>query len=278
MAFIRLISICIPTLVLASACTQSQNRAESLPTSSIRYTQTDSSKTIEIQNVTYEVVGPGIIGRPKDEMLVLRKTTNSKQVVDEVGVAANTTVEAWPLGQDLKSMPVYTITTTGRDPLTMHGEIVVISRGLEDVEWWSVYKMGSGEHLLDTYAPIAAASINRELRTMRYVGLEVPPDDATDARFKANNIVGVLTYASSERVLREALITNEDAKAAQMMRSYFDSMRTVDFDGSRIRISITENYPSTPKAVTIEVPVTEDDLDLTGSKTPTGIHIAAWQR
>ena len=113
---------------------------------------------------------------------------------------------------------------------------------------------------------------------MRYVGLEVPPDDATDARLKAPDIVAVLTYASHERVLREVLMTSDDIKTAQIMRSYFDSMRTVDFDGSRIRISITEGYPSTPKAAIIEVPVTNDDLDLGRSKKSAGIELASWQR
>jgi len=267
------------TLAAASACTQQpQNSADSQPTSSIRYTQADSSKTIEVQNVTYEVIGPGIAGRPDDQRLVLRKTTNTKQVVDEVGMKANTTIEAWPLGTDLKSKSVYAISTEGTDPVTRHGEIVAILRGLEDVQWWSVYTLGTGQHLFDTHVPVAESSISREVRTMRYVGLEVPPDDVTDSRLKAPNVVGVLIYASSERVLREVLITNEAVKAARIMRSYFDSMRTVEFDGSRIRISITEGNPSTPKTATIEVPVTGDDLDLKRTKKSAGIQLASWQR
>jgi hypothetical protein len=263
----------------ATACTQQpQQSNDPQDTSSFRYSEDDPSKTIEIQNVTYEAMGPGIPGRPKDEMLVLRKKTATKQVVDEVGAEANTTVEAWPLGTDFNDKPVYSIMTSGVNPVTLHGEIVVVSRGLEDVEWWSVYKIGTGERLFDTYAPVARSSISREIRTMRYIGLEVPPDDATDARLKAANVVAVLTYASGDRVLREALVTNDDTKAAQVMRSYFDATRTVDFDGKRIRITIRENYPSTAKAVTIDVPVTNDDLDLPRSLTPAGIHLTAWNR
>jgi len=265
--------------VATTACTQQpQQLTDPQAVPSIRYSNDSPSKTIEIQNVTYEVAGPGIPGRPKDEMLVLRKKSATKQVVDEVGAEASTTVEAWPLGTDFKDKPVYSIMTSGVDPVTLNGEIVVISRGLEDVEWWSVYKIGNGELLFDTYVPVARSSISREIRTMRYVGLEVPPDGATDARLNAANVIAVLTYASAERVLREALITNDDTKAAQIMRSYFDATRTVDFDGKRIRITIRENYPSTAKAVTIDVPVTNDDLELRRSLTPAGIHLTAWKR
>jgi hypothetical protein len=269
-------------LILAAiiaACTpQPPASTDAQPASSISYKVDNSSKTIDIQNVSYEVVGPAIPGRPADEMLVLRKTTTTRQVVDEVGGEANTTVEAWPLGADLKEKPVYVITTSGEDPITLHGEVVVISRGIEDVAWWSVYAIGTGQHLFDTYAPVASASISREVRTLRYAGLEVPPDDAKDSRLKAANVVAVLTYASEERVLREVLITNDDTKTAQIMRSYFDATRVVDFDGKRIRITISENYPSTARPVIIEVPVTNDNPDLSKSRTPAGIRLAEWIR
>ena len=265
--------------IIATACAREpQGSTDPQSTSSIKYTVDNSSKTIDIHNVTYDVVGPGIPGRPAQEMLVLRKTTATTRVVDEVGGEANTTVEAWPLGTDVKEKPLYVFTTSGETPINLHGEVVVVSRGIEDVDWWSVYRIGTGQHLFDTYAPVATASISREIRTMRYTGLEVPPDDATDARLKAANVIAILTYASGERVLREVLITNDDAKAAQIMRSYFDATRVVEFDGKSICITIRENSPSTAKPVIIEVPVINDNLDLTKSRVPEGMRLADWKR
>ena len=52
-------------------------------------------------------------------------------------------------------------------------------RGLEEVAWWSVYRLGTGQHLFDTYVPVVSFSISREIMELRYVGLEVPPDDAS---------------------------------------------------------------------------------------------------
>src|SRR5690349_18130795 len=66
--------------------------------SNISFNVKDGAETIEITNVAYEVVGPGIPGRPGAERLVLRKTLRSKQISDEIDIEAASTVEVWPLG------------------------------------------------------------------------------------------------------------------------------------------------------------------------------------
>ena len=58
---------------------------------------------------------------------------------------------------------------TGMDCKTVDGALFVILRGLEDTEWWSVYKLGTGERLFDTYVPLLGFSIRRDIQTMRYV-------------------------------------------------------------------------------------------------------------
>jgi hypothetical protein len=246
--------------------------------SSIVYKNEDRAVAVEIKNVAYELVGSGIPGRPTDERLVLRKTTRTKQIVDEIGMEATTTIEAWPLGVDLKEKPLYAMTIPGVDPITMNSNIIIISRGLEEVDWWSVYKMGTGERLFDTYVPLVQFSINREMQTLRYTGLEVPPDDVADRRLRAANVIAVLTYASPERVIREALITCDDSKLARVLRSYVDANRSMSFVDGNIRLSISQNYPSPPKTITITVPINRDDLDLSRGQIPAGFHVAAWKR
>jgi hypothetical protein len=61
------------------------------------------------------------------------------------------------------------------------------------LDWWSVYKLGNGEHLFDTYTPIVQFSISRETQTLRYVGLEVPPHVVAAARLKSHNVVAALS-------------------------------------------------------------------------------------
>src|SRR5687767_15815249 len=66
--------------------------------STFSYILGSSSESVDITNVAYEVVGPGIPGRPGDERLTLRVTTRTKQVVGEIGMEAMTAIAAWPLG------------------------------------------------------------------------------------------------------------------------------------------------------------------------------------
>ena len=244
---------------------------------------------VDITNASYEVVGQGVPGRPQSERLVLRKTTHTKQVVDEIGMQAATTVEAWPLGADLKQKPIYSLKVEGVDCKTVGMDLLTMLRGFEDVEWWSVYKLGSGQHLFDTYVPLVMFSISREIETMRYVGLEVPPDDVSDARLKDPRIVAVVTYASAERVIREALLTSDDPKQAVQLRSFADASRELaeverepasakGEPARSLRLSVRQNYPSTPDTVTISIPILKDDLDLAHAQLPAHLHLAAWKR
>ena len=238
----------------------------------------DHSEVVAINNVEYELSGTGIPGRPPDDRLVLRKTVKSRQVVGDIGIEATTTVEAWPLGVNLKQAPLYSISVEGTNPRIVNSDLVVISRGLEEDEWWSVYQLGTGKRLFDTYVPLIQFSISRETLTLRYVGLEVPMDDVKDKRLKVPNVVAVLSYASSDKIIREALITCDDPKRAGLLRSLADSTRKITAEGKTIRLSISQNYPSAPATVSINIPVAEDDLDVAHVQAPPGVHVTAWKR
>jgi len=242
------------------------------PTSTYKYTVKGDEKTIEITNVDYELVNGN---------MVLRKTTRSKQVIGDMGMQATSTTEAWPLGTDLAQKPLYSVTVEGNESRTLE-DVFVVSRGLEEVEWWSVYRLANGFHLFDTYVPLVKFSINRDLLVMRYVGLEVPDDEVKDARLKDEHVVAVLTYASEAKVIREALITCDDPKLAQLMRSFADETRTLTqsggFKSQILRLAFSQNYPSPPATIAVVVPIAGDDLDLAQAKLPPRVHIAAWKR
>ncbi len=251
------------------------------PASFVYGVNKDGHQTVEIKNVAYEVTSTGVPGRPQNERLLLRTTTRTKQVVDEIGMEASTTVEAWPLGVDPSQKPLYALHVQGVDGKTVDGALSVILRGLEDTEWWSVYKLGTGERLFDTYTPLLGFSIRRDIQTMRYVGFEDPPDDVADARLKEPHVVGVLTYASADRVLREALISSDDPKQAEMLRAFADANRSVtmvETPARGLKISISQNYPSAPATVSFTVPIVRDDLDLAHAQMPAHLHVAVFKR
>jgi hypothetical protein len=268
--------VALGAAVVVSA--QAKKPYQSQATSSLSYSVKDGQEIVDITNVEFELAGAGIPGRPRDEYLQLRKTTKIHHIMDAVGIEAFTTVEAWPVGVDPKQKPLYSITAEGVQPKTVNAEVLTILRGLEEVDWWTVYRLGNGQRLFDTYVPLVDFSISRETLTRRYVGLEIPEDDAKDARLRARNVIGVLTYASGERVIREALLTADDAKKAALLRSFDDSTRTVSYSSGAVQLFISQNYPSAPATVGITIPVVKDDLDFTKATLPAGLHVAPFKR
>jgi hypothetical protein len=245
--------------------------------STFSVTGKDTDRTIEISNVAYEVTGTG------NPLLVLRKSTRTKEVVGDIGKDGTTTVEAWALGTDFRQKPLYVLKIEGIDPVVVDSEVIQISRGLEEVEWWSIYKLANGEHLFDTYTPLTKFSISRETLTPRYVGLEVPPDDVKDARLRDSHVVAVVSYASAAKVIREALITADDPKQAQLLRSFADCSRTVEGverDGvvRSLRVTVRQNFTSAPNPVMVTIPLSGDDLDPAHAQLPPRLHVAAWKR
>ena len=168
--------------------------------STIDYTPTaDGFGTIEIRNVSYEVV-TNVPGRAPADRLLLRKINRSKEVLGDIGIEANVSLEAWRLGDDLRQRSLFTLNVEGNEANTKDNALFVVSRGLEEVEWWSVYKLGNGQHLFDTYVPLESFSISRETVTTRYVGLEVPPDDTKDARLKQPPVFKVFHLKLHSRI------------------------------------------------------------------------------
>lgn len=241
----------------------------------------DGSRSIAIRNVSYEVA-TNVPGRPPEDFLLLRKTIQSKEVLGDIGVEATVMLEAWKLGDDLRQKPLYTLSASGTEGHPIDNALFVVSRGLEEVDWWSVYKLGSGRHLFDTYVPLVSFSISRETVTMRYAGLEVPEDDVKEVRLKQPNVIGVLSYASGDRVLHEALLTSDDRQQAALLRSFADVTRTLSFENrpssNILKLSFTQNYPSAPDAVEVLIPIKGDDLDLANAKLPPRLHATAWRR
>ena len=245
------------------------------------FTQTTAKNgdvTLDVRNVTYQVTGAGIPGLAPDQRLLLRISTRNRQVIGEPGVRATVKLESWPLGSDPKLKPLYSSTIIGTDARVIENAVWVVDRGLEETEWWSVMKLATTAHLFDTYVPLIHFSISREELKERYAGLDVPPDNAGDVRLREPHVVAVLEYASPDQVIREALITCDDANRAALLRSYSDSTRTLAGTAEDLTLTFSQNYPSPPGTIVITVPVANDDLDLAHAKLPGGLHIAAWTR
>src|SRR5205823_3605013 len=92
------------------------------------------------------------------------------------------------------------------------------------------------------------------------------------------NVVGVVTYASAEKVIREVVVTCDDPKRAALLRSLADSNFTLAYSTGALRLSISQNYPSPAATVMIAIPIVKDDLDFAKAQVPAGVHVASWSR
>lgn len=250
--------------------------------STVSLTAKGDEQTLAITNVAFEVTGDSVPGRPNGERLLLRKTAASKQVLGDMGLESVATVEAWPLGVDLRQKPLYTVKASGTGGETLDGSLIVIDRGLEEVEWWSIYRLGTGQHLFDTYVPLLGFSISSQIVESRYIGLEVPPDNAPDPRLRRPDMVAVIAYSSEERVKREVLLTCDDPKQAPILRSYADSTRRLSLPPEvpprSVMVSIWANDPARPAPVSVIIPIVNDDLDIAHAQVPVHLHLTAWKR
>ena len=138
-------------------------------------------------------------------------------MTDDIGVEASVKIEAWPLENGLKQK------------LLVHAQGYRLRR--QNDQWRTpLYRPRPGRSLV---------VVSRDTVTQRYIGLEVPPDDTVDARLKAPSVVAVLTYASADSVIAEALITCVDAGRGKLLRSFAredqaEALPAADASGERL--------------------------------------------
>lgn len=249
--------------------------------STISYAVAGDGETVEIHNVAWQYTGTQVPGRPADERLLLRTTTHAKDFVGDIPEPGAMTLEAWPLGVNPNTKPLYSVKLEASDARTLDNCLWVIDRGYVDVPMWSIHRLGDGRHLFDTHVELVRFTVSRADGTPRYAGLDVPADDTPDARLKDPHVVAVLVYAAEDRVLREALITHDRPAEARQMRSLADETQEValiETPARRLKIAFSHNYPDAAATVEASIPLTKDDLDISHAQVPAGMHIVAWRR
>jgi len=188
------------------------------------------------------------------------------------------TLEAWRLGADLGQLPLYAISTEGTGVHTTGNALLVFARSVEEVNWWSIYRLRGGRRCSIHRCRCSRSRSRAWSRTPRYAGFEAPPGNAVDARLNEAHVVGVLSYASEENVIREA--------RAKELRSYWDQTRTLSLvDGKpygspSLDQNLVQQQRSGQTAVTVDVTVgiAKDDLDLAHAMPAPGLRVSAWRR
>jgi hypothetical protein len=258
---------------LASAQTLAQTGAQS--TSTFSYSEKDGEKTVRIVNVDYRVTQ---IYHPSELWVVLCTTTRSTQILGDKGWESKLTLQAWPMGANLASKPMYAVDVQGSEATLLGGELwQVLDATDPDTPVWSVLHVANGKHLFQSFvAPLTMrVESDHEHNTFvdRYAGLYVPPDDAKDARLREKHAVAVLSYVSDAGLLREALLTCDDTTRAADLRSYSDIERALVFVEKPAAIEVRFK-----PGILVRVAISENDLNLSRAVVPSGLHLTAWKR
>ena len=190
--------------------------------SSLTVTGKQGEEAVAIRNVSYELAAK----------TVLRKTEQTRQVIGDKGMEASTLIEAWPLGVDRKEKPKYTIKVEGVDARSLNYDLLIVTRGLEDTQWWSLYRLADGKPLFNTFVrPIHIPD------TMTYAGYDVPADG--DPRLKNPKLIGVIHLAGAEGTPRRIEIHANDAKRALVLRSFADVTPSLEFNYTKKVLVLT---------------------------------------
>jgi hypothetical protein len=215
---------------------------ETQATSTLKYGRTsDGADTVDIVNVTWDWA----------QRLVLRKTHVEHNVIGDQGNEPTIKVEAWPLGVNPREKPLYSITLDGQDAVVVDDALLVFDR-TQETPWWSVYRLDTGQPFFNTFAPLL------HLPEERYAGLEIPEGEA-------GTLVGTLTYASQDRIIRQLRITCDTASRAAELRSFAENTFELAAAGPAIRIKIS--------ATVFTVPIANDNLDPAHARLPAGLHL-----
>lgn len=204
--------------------------------SSLTVSGKQGEEAVVIRNISYELASK----------TVLRKTEQTRQVLGEKGMEASSLIEAWPLGVDRKEKPKYTIKVEGVDARSLDNELLVVSRGLEDVQWWSLYRLSDGQPLFNTFVrPLRVPDTNL------FAGYDVPEDG--DPRLKNPRLIGVIHFAAAEGTPRRVEIHANDATRARTLRSLADVSPAMEFNYAK-KVLVLTLRNGEPDA-RIEIPV-----------------------
>ena len=205
--------------------------------STFAVTGNQGEEAVEIRNVTYELAGK----------TVLRKTEQTKQVIGDKGMQASTLIEAWPLGVDRKEKPKYTVKVAGVDARSLDNELIIVSRGLEDVQWWSLYRLSNGQTLFNTFVrPVRVPD------SALYAGYDIPADG--DPRLKNPKLIGVVVIGGAEGPVRRVELQTSDPKRARVLRSMADVEPRLEFNTAKkvLVLTIKNGEPD----ARVEIPLT----------------------
>lgn len=208
-------------------------------------------------NVNFQIAHVLMPGDPRPRRLLLRLDVTNADVFASRPGEGRIRLDAWPMdaAMDLKQKALFTVIAPGRSATVAEDGTLVVEHGSRR----SVYTLAGGIWLYD--ADLAPATFTTEGERRRVVALSAVEEDMP------SRTVAVLTYATSQAILKRVMITAEDPIRARLLRSSAALIRPVARMDDASRRIIDLSLP----AGLVRIPMNGDDLDIANAQVPLGL-------
>lgn len=211
-------------------------------------------------NVGFRMAMVPVPGEPRPRRLLLRLEVTDSDVFASGPAEGRVRLDAWPLDgiEDVKKPALFTIVAPGRAATIEDDGTLVVERGSRR----SIYALASGTWLYDAEAAVSSFTLEGERR--RIIAVSSAEDDMPAGA------VAVVTYATSQKVLKRVLLTASDPTRARLLRSSVGLTRAV----ARLEDATRRTLDLPLPAGTVRIPMNGDDLDLARAQVPAGLALA----
>lgn len=239
--------------------------------STVGVTDNSGGTTLAIGNVVHELTRTIVSPRGRMEQLLLRIESSSEETLDAPGITGKVRLSARPIDGVRETMPLYEVALDGRGARLDDSGLIAVD--LDDGAARSVrayHLVATGERLFETAAGLAGTVFPGASYRWRYAAFLPITDDREELLAKQPKIIGIITYAAADRVIRQIAVEADSAERAVQLRSIWDEGHFLAWvPGEQQALSLR----FLPSGVSLLLPVKDDDLQ--SGPAPAGITLRA---
>ncbi len=217
-----------------------------------------SGPEVSVANVQHEVTRQVVTPRGKLEQLIVTIESRYRETIGEPGIFGEVRLTARPIDGAGPTPPLYDIRLKNRGAhLDDHGFIVVELDDGSTRPIRSYHAAATGERLFETAAGLAAVALPGPYQRLRFAAFMPVLDDRQDLLAPSPRMIGVLTYASRSRVIRQVAVEAETRERAAELRSIWDEDHALAWSAEGPPVLTLRFNPS---GIRISLAVEDDDL------------------
>lgn len=215
--------------------------------------------------LTGEIASP----RGRRERLLLDLTTVTRETLGEKGIEGTAEISARPADKD--SRPLFTLALPGRTATLDNDGFIAIDEDDCCALHRAFRNVATGDLLFETTVPTVALTLEGPGWKRRVAAFVAAMDGRDQLRAWGDKAIGVVTYAASDRVIRQVLVEAVDAETARRLRSLSDermALAWIDRRSGAPIVTVPERGAVEPalrlqfltSGIELDIPLRNDDL------------------